>query len=417
MRVLTTEKLSGRRELTPEGFLLCRDVPIMRTGTLIYGPGELQGIKPHPTQGIVNVTRDEASLFDPLTIASYLGKPVTIAHVPGHIVTPAMAKSVSTGTALNPRRGTGADSDALMVDMLFTDAVAIKRLTDPSNPAYMRTPEVSPSYTAIYTQDSDKPGLASQSAIIGNSIALVMKGRGGPTCAIGDEETIPMNWLDKLKNTVHAAVRTGDAEGATNALNDAEREHAAEVAALAAKATSPALATGDAAAILAGIESLGNRLTVLETAENNRVAKATADAAAAEAAKTTQATADAAMATRYPATRQAEIASAAEILAPGVKLAQPTGDAAADMLALQRAALATAVTGDLKDIIAPMVTGVDIATADAAVVDPIFATAASVRAKLNNAVPTTVARAPGAAGSKTPAQMMQEGIDAAWASK
>lgn len=416
MRVLTTEKLSGRRELTPDGFLLCMDVPIMRTGNLIYGPGELQGIKAHPTQGVVNVTRDEAALFDPLTIASFLGKPVTIAHVPGHLVTPSMAKSVTVGTIQNPRRGTGANSDALMGDLLFTDAEAIRRLTQSHNPLYMRNPEVSPAYTAVYTQDSDKPGLADQAAIIGNSLALVMKGRGGPTCAIGDEETIPMNWLDKLKNTVHAAVRTGDAEGVTNALNEADREHAAEVAALAAKATPPALATADAAAILAGIESLGNRLTALETAETNRTSKATADAAAAEAARTATATADAAMATRYPITRQTEIASAAEILAPGVKLAQPTGDAAADMLGLQRAALAAAYTGDLRETLMPMLGGVDLATADAALIDANFGVAAAVRAKLNNAVPNTVARAPGA-GSKTPAQMMQEGIDAAWASK
>jgi hypothetical protein len=413
MRVLTTEKLSPRRELTPEGFLLCRDVPIMRTGELLYGPGELKGIMPDQ-HGLVRVTRDEATVFDPLTMASFQGKPITIGHVPGHIVDPKMAKSVSVGTMLNPKRGTGADSDALMVDFLITDHETIDRLTNRSNPRYIADAQVSPSYTAVYMQDSDKPGLASQNLpFMGNSSAIVPRGRGGPTCAIGDEELIPMSKFAQLKNTILAAIRTGDAEGAANALNEAERQEATEAASRVTVVNTSDAAT---AQILAALESLGNRLGALEVAETNRTAQATADAAAAEAARTATATADAAMATRYPVTRQTEIASAAEILAPGVKLAQPTGDAATDMLGLQRAALAAAVTGDLKDIIAPMVTGVDLATADAAVVDPIFATAASVRAKLNNAVPNTVARAPGA-GNKTPAQMMQEGIDAAWASK
>lgn len=412
MRVLTTEKLSGRRELTPEGFLLCRDVPIMRTGKLIYGPGELQGIDPDPVTRIVEVTRDEAALFDPITIASFHGKPITIKHVPGHIVTPDMAKSVSVGTTLNPRRGSGADSDAILVDMLFTDSNTIKLLTDPTNPPEVRNPEVSPAYVATYLQDSDKPGRAAQTSIVGNSNAVVPKGRGGPTCAIGDEETYPMNWFDNLRNKVLAGVRTGDAEGVTTALTEAARERDAEAAARATTTTPQA--TGDTAAILAGIEALGNRLGKLEEIEANRVAAATADAAAQEAARSAQATADEAMKTRYPVTRQTEIAAAAEILSPGVKLPQPTGDAAADMLSLQRLALANALTGDLKDALLPLVSGVDIATADAATVDPLFAAAAVMRGKLNNAVPANAGFVARTGDTKTPAQRLQEGIAAAW---
>lgn len=412
MRVLTTEKLSARRELTPDGFLLCRDVPIMRTGELLYGPGELKGIMPDQ-HGLVRVTRDEAALFDPLTIASFHGKPITLKHVPGAIVTPKMAKSVSLGTMLNPHRGTGADSDALLLDFLITDHDTIQQLTDPNHPAHLRQPEVSPSYTAVYMQDSDKPGRATQTSIIGNSSAIVPKGRGGPTCAIGDEETIPMSKFAQLKNTILAAIRTGDAEGAANALNEAEREEAAAAAAKAATTTTTA-ATADATAqILTAIEAMGNRIGALEAAETNRVAAATADAAAAEAARATQATADAAMAARYPLTRQSEIASAAEILAPGCQLAQPTGDAAADMLGLQRVALTAAYTGPAKEAIMPLVAGIDLATADAEFIDRTFTAAAAIRKQINNAVPKTVPAASVAAA--TADQEYKQNIANFWA--
>jgi hypothetical protein len=42
----TTFQLSKKQALTPEGFLLCMDVPIARTGELIYTPGEIEGVRP-----------------------------------------------------------------------------------------------------------------------------------------------------------------------------------------------------------------------------------------------------------------------------------------------------------------------------------------------------------------------------------
>jgi hypothetical protein len=68
-------KISENMSETPEGYLLCVGVPIGRLGELEYAEGET----PLETKdGRVTVTRDEAELFSPETIASFEGKPVTI---------------------------------------------------------------------------------------------------------------------------------------------------------------------------------------------------------------------------------------------------------------------------------------------------------------------------------------------------
>ena len=53
----TVDKLSPHMEKTPEGFLLCRDVPISRVGTFDYSEQEAY-IKGGP-RGIVKMRRTE----------------------------------------------------------------------------------------------------------------------------------------------------------------------------------------------------------------------------------------------------------------------------------------------------------------------------------------------------------------------
>ena len=42
-RYYTVSKLGPKRSLTPEGYLLCQDVPVARTGEMLYAEGELIG--------------------------------------------------------------------------------------------------------------------------------------------------------------------------------------------------------------------------------------------------------------------------------------------------------------------------------------------------------------------------------------
>ena len=50
MNFLVTERISDNMRRTPDGFLLCLNVPIARTGSLQYTPAEMPHIPPGPGQ-------------------------------------------------------------------------------------------------------------------------------------------------------------------------------------------------------------------------------------------------------------------------------------------------------------------------------------------------------------------------------
>lgn len=100
--IYTTGQIGRTRETTPEGYLLCRDVPIARIGTLMYGDGEVPVTADNT--GLILIQRGEDDLFDPKTIASFEGKAVTNDH-PDDWVNPSNWKALAVGTAQSVRRG------------------------------------------------------------------------------------------------------------------------------------------------------------------------------------------------------------------------------------------------------------------------------------------------------------------------
>lgn len=176
VEIHTTEQLGPKMRKTPNGNLLCLDVPIARIGWMIYGPGETP-IKVN-AQGFARVYRGEDQLFAPETIGSFMGAAVVDEH-PDEDVTPENWKELSYGfSTTNVRRGEGEDKDILLADLIITDEDLIKEILDGKR-------EVSCGYDADYEQTGDGEG--KQLNIIGNHIALVEKGRCGPRCAIGDQ--------------------------------------------------------------------------------------------------------------------------------------------------------------------------------------------------------------------------------------
>lgn len=169
-------KLSDNMKETPEGFLLCLNVPIARTGTMEYGPKETP--LDVGKNGKVLIYRDAAEVFKPETIASFEGKPVTIEH-PSDFVDPKNWKTLAKGIVQNVREG-DKDEDGeqqLIADILVTDAEAIRLIKDGLR-------EVSCGYEAEYDQTGD--GKGKQTNIIGNHLALVKKGRAGESYSITD---------------------------------------------------------------------------------------------------------------------------------------------------------------------------------------------------------------------------------------
>lgn len=179
-RFYTVESLGEKRHLTPEGFLVCEDVPIARTGEQIYGAFDGVPIAPGP-DGRIYVMRTEAEVFRPETMASANGKDVVDEH-PDDDVIPANWRALTCGCALNIRRGEGAKSDLLIADLMVKDQAVIDMILAGKR-------EISLGYDAEYIATG--LGKGEQRNILINHIALVDRGRCGSRCSIGDRIPIP----------------------------------------------------------------------------------------------------------------------------------------------------------------------------------------------------------------------------------
>lgn len=205
----TTDAVGRTQETTPEGFLVCRDVPVARTGSMFYAPGELQDdagnfLQPGP-DGIITAYRDADEVFRPETIASLNGKSIVDDH-PDEDVHPGNWGDHTIGVVLNPRRGEGPMDQMLLADFLVTKQKGIDAIRRGKK-------EVSCGYDASYEQT--EPGRARQRNIVYNHVALVDHGRCGPRCAIGDSD---MARHESFTDRIMRMVRARDDDGVESAL-------------------------------------------------------------------------------------------------------------------------------------------------------------------------------------------------------
>lgn len=219
----TVEKIGNTRELLPDGSLLCKDVPIARTGEMKYDESELLDDNGDPVcsspDGIVHVVRGPDELFSERVIRSFEGAHVTLGHPPVQ-VTPQNYKRFSRGFIRNVRQGEGTMSDHLVADLVVRDAGAIKAIENDT------AREVSPGYDADYEPIEGDPGWYRQTGIIGNHLAIVERGRGGRTVRIGDSER-GANMAFKKKSwgeRLIKAITTGDADEAEEAIRAGAEE-------------------------------------------------------------------------------------------------------------------------------------------------------------------------------------------------
>jgi len=334
MRFYTVQKLGPKRSLTPEGFLLCEEVPVARTGEMLYGPGEVP-VEPGP-DGLIRISRTPEEVFRDATTASCMGKDVTLDH-PDDFVQPSNFASLTQGVMLNPRRGTGIADDLLVADLLIKHPDAIKAVQEED------IEEVSLGYEADYEQVS--PGRGVQRNIVVNHVALVERGRCGPRCAIGDKETEDMKTKDSkpkgkrsFADRIRAAFMAKDAEAVEELANEAESmDEESEEERKKREAEEAAAKTGDALPkILQLIKSLDARMAKIEARDEESEEERKAREAKEKEGKTDDTVIepegagklDEAGVKLYTGDAANSILSRAEILSPGIKL--PTVDAAMD---------------------------------------------------------------------------------------
>lgn len=174
----------------PEGYLLCLNVPVARTGTQEYLPEEL-GISTNSElriknselspaggneNGLIPVYRPEEEVFSPATIASFEGMPVTNDHPPEGVDV-SNIRALQKGHAHNVRRGSGAESDLLLADLIITDPALITAILEDGKR------EISCGYTYELCEEN---GQYIQRKIRGNHVAVVDAGRAGSRVSIRD---------------------------------------------------------------------------------------------------------------------------------------------------------------------------------------------------------------------------------------
>lgn len=375
MRFFTSGQLGARRSLTPEGFVVCHDVPIARIGQQIYAAYEVP-VEPNMV-GEIFIDRPAEEVFREETVASFNGKPVTIEH-PSEFVSPDNWAALAQGVTMNARAGQGLDGDVILADLLLTGRDAIKLVTDDG------IREVSAGYEADYEQI--EPGRGVQRNIIANHVALVAMGRCGSRCAIGDQDMAKKpTWMDRIRSAFkskdEAAMEEALKEAPTSDSDDEEEEEE--------KAK-----TGDSA-VLAAISTLGKRL---DTMDAQIKALATKDSDKEDEDGKTEddddeddgKTKDAAL------KRFRDAVSRAEILSPGIRM--PTTDAKATaktidaaVCSCQRKALAAAYATDAgKKAVEPFLGGGEptFDAMDAATLQAVFVGASELMRAQNNSSAT-----------------------------
>lgn len=374
MKFFSKGELGSRRTITPEGFVVCHDVPIARIGQQIYAAFEV------PVEanmvGEVFIDRPAEEVFREETVASFNGKPVTIEH-PSEFVSPDNWKALAQGVAMNARAGQGIDGDVILADLLLTGRDAIKLVAEDG------IREVSAGYEADYEQI--EPGRGVQRNIIANHVALVAMGRCGSRCAIGDQDMAKKtSWLDRVRS----AFKSKDEAAMEEALKDAPTKDSDDED---EGEDEDKAKTGDSA-VLAAIGGLTKRLDTMDAQIKALATKDSDD----EKEKTEDGddedegdgkTKDAAL------KRFRDAVSRAEILSPGLRV--PTTDAKATaktidaaICACQRKALAAAYATDAgKKAVEPFLGGGDptFDTMDAAALQAAFIGASELMRAQNNA--------------------------------
>lgn len=184
MRAYYGSRFSPNKTATPEGFLICHNVPVARTGWYEYLAEEIGAEEKAGT--IVQVYRSPEEVFSPGAIASFEGKVLTDEHPPD-LVTPDNATRYAKGVIQNVRQGSGSESDLLIADLVVYDQLLIDEIQQGKR-------EVSAGYECTYVLlDSGGPSQQSyqQKQICGNHVAVVKSGRAGDRVAIKDAKHQP----------------------------------------------------------------------------------------------------------------------------------------------------------------------------------------------------------------------------------
>lgn len=170
MKVLVNEKLSNHKYKTSEGYLICTDAILARTGKQDYLKGELFANCEDTANERISIDRPYNEVFDTKTLSSFENKPVTFDH-PDEDVNISNYKSYAVGYVRDVHQGkTENGEDVIMGNLVITDKDAIEAIENGDHT------DLSCGYDC---EIKDENGSYYQSNIRGNHVALCEEGRAG----------------------------------------------------------------------------------------------------------------------------------------------------------------------------------------------------------------------------------------------
>ena len=167
MKILVSERLSEHKYKTPEGYLICTDAVLARTGKQTYTKDEVFG---DGDSTEIDVDRPYEQVMNEKTIASFENKPVTFDH-PDEDVNVGNYKSYAVGYVRDVHQGKADGQDVILGNLVITDQDAIDAIESGEHT------DLSCGYECDIKDDGN--GHYAQNNIRGNHVALCKEGRAG----------------------------------------------------------------------------------------------------------------------------------------------------------------------------------------------------------------------------------------------
>lgn len=166
MKILINEKLSQHRYLTPEGYLVCVDSVLARTGKQTYRRNEVFGDAEDDSE--IEIDRTPEEVFSEETLASFENKPITVEH-PDEDVNSENYKDYAVGFVRDIHRGRDNGQDVILGTLVIQDKKTIDEIKNGEHT------DLSCGYDCDITEDEHPQ----QRNIRGNHVALCTQGRAG----------------------------------------------------------------------------------------------------------------------------------------------------------------------------------------------------------------------------------------------
>ena len=186
MKILVAEKLSEHRYKTPEGYLICVDSILARTGKQTYKRSEIFG---DDDERLVEVDRKAEEVFSPETMASFENKPICVEH-PDVDVNSGNISEFAVGFVRDIHKGEYEGEPVMLGTLVITDAKTIEEIEEGKHT------DLSCGYDCDI-EDTENP---QQRRIRGNHVALCEQGRAGIARIVDSVDDEESTYTEVTKN-------------------------------------------------------------------------------------------------------------------------------------------------------------------------------------------------------------------------